>query len=124
MLFAWHMTPVAPWQDERWLARCAKPAAKCVCAHDHERVRVAWRVCRDLPRGTRTQPSLVPVVKTDPQCSSRCRFSTKRDSTALVAVTYDRGSKVRLIAHRVFTPTPGDPINFGGHHRGHIARVA
>ena len=39
--------------------------------------------------------------------------STKRDSTALVAVTFDRKSKcVRLVAHKVFTPTPGDPIDF------------
>jgi phage terminase large subunit-like protein len=39
--------------------------------------------------------------------------STKRDSTALVAVAYDREAKcVRLVAHRIFTPTPGDPINF------------
>jgi hypothetical protein len=39
--------------------------------------------------------------------------SVKRDSTALVAVTCDRKTKVvRLIAHRIFTPTPGDPIDF------------
>jgi hypothetical protein len=39
--------------------------------------------------------------------------STKRDSTALVAVTFDRAAKcVRLVAHKVFTPTPGDPIDF------------
>jgi phage terminase large subunit-like protein len=39
--------------------------------------------------------------------------SVKRDSTALVAVSCDRKTKVvRLIAHRVFTPTPGDPIDF------------
>jgi len=39
--------------------------------------------------------------------------SVKRDSTALVACTYDKAAKVvRLVTHRVFTPTPGDPINF------------
>ena len=39
--------------------------------------------------------------------------STKRDSPALVAVTFDRAAKcVRLVAHKVFTPTPGDPIDF------------
>ena len=41
------------------------------------------------------------------------RRSTKRDTTALVAVTFDKKSKcVRLVTHRVFTPTPGDPIDF------------
>ena len=44
----------------------------------------------------------------------RCRCqSTKRDSTALVAVTFDKKAQVvRLVQHRVFTPAPGDPINF------------
>ena len=41
--------------------------------------------------------------------------SVKRDSTALVACTYDKKAKcVRLIKHKVFTPTPGDPIDFEG----------
>ena len=48
MLFAWHTEPVAPWQDERWLAemrRSLRPS--CLCAHDPERVRVAGeQVCR------------------------------------------------------------------------------
>ena len=39
--------------------------------------------------------------------------SIKRDSTALVAVTFDKKTQmVRLVQHRVFTPAPGDPINF------------
>ena len=39
--------------------------------------------------------------------------SVKRDTTALCAVTFDKKSScVRLAAHRVFTPTPGDPIDF------------
>ena len=39
--------------------------------------------------------------------------SAKRDTTALCAVTFDKKSTcVRLVAHRVFTPTPGDPIDF------------
>ena len=39
--------------------------------------------------------------------------ASKRDSTALVAVTFDKKTQcVRLVAHRVFTPTPGDPIDF------------
>lgn len=41
--------------------------------------------------------------------------SVKRDSTALVACTYDKKTKcVRLINHKIFTPTPGDPIDFEG----------
>jgi phage terminase large subunit-like protein len=39
--------------------------------------------------------------------------SVKRDSTALVACTYNKRAKcVRLVAHRTFMPTPQDPIDF------------
>src|SRR4029453_14061969 len=39
--------------------------------------------------------------------------SVKRYSAALVAVTFDKKAQmVRLAQHRVFTPAPGDPINF------------
>ena len=117
MLFAWHTEPVAPWQDERWLAemrRSLRPSA--FAAHDPERVRVAGEQVRRSERvgclraafagaGAAGQIAWPIWVGVD--------ASTKRDSTALVAVTFDRKTKcVRLIAHKVFTPTPGDPIDF------------
>jgi hypothetical protein len=43
-LFAWHVAPEAPWQDERWLAemrRSLRPSA-----HDHQRVRVERKPVR------------------------------------------------------------------------------
>ena len=37
----------------------------------------------------------------------------KHDSTAIVAVTFDtKTNKVRLVAHRVFQPTPDQPLDF------------
>jgi len=39
--------------------------------------------------------------------------SVRRDATGLVACTYDRKAKlVRLAAHRVFQPSPDEPLNF------------
>jgi phage terminase large subunit-like protein len=39
----------------------------------------------------------------------------KRDSTALALCSYDKKSKcVRLVAHKTFTPTATDPIDFEG----------
>jgi phage terminase large subunit-like protein len=39
--------------------------------------------------------------------------SVKHDSTAIVAVTWDRkGQRCRLVFHRVFQPTPEEPLNF------------
>ena len=116
MLFAWHTEPVAPWQDERWLAemrRSLRPSAyarmimnEFVSPESKFIDLSAWDACM--------QPSLVPVVK-DRSLSVWVGVdaSTKRDSTALVACTFDRKTScVRLIAHKVFTPTPGDPIDF------------
>ena len=116
MLFAWHTEPVAPWQDERWLAemrRSLRPSAyarmimnEFVSPESKFVDLAAWDSC--------VQPSLVPVVK-DRSLSVWVGVdaSTKRDSTALVACTFDRKTScVRLVAHRVFTPLPGDPINF------------
>jgi hypothetical protein len=39
--------------------------------------------------------------------------SVKRDSTAVVAVTFDvKSQRLRLIAHRVFQPTSAQPLDF------------
>ena len=39
--------------------------------------------------------------------------SIKHDSTAIVAVTWDQKAQhVRLVAHRVFQPTPEEPLDF------------
>ena len=39
--------------------------------------------------------------------------STKRDSTAIVAVTWDdRARKVRLVTHKVFQPSEREPLDF------------
>jgi phage terminase large subunit-like protein len=39
--------------------------------------------------------------------------SVKRDSTAIVVASYDReAKKVRLITHKIFQPSPDDPLDF------------
>ena len=65
MLFAWHTEPVAPWQDERWLAemrRSLRPSAyarmitnEFVSAESRFVDLAAWDAC--------VQPALVPVVQ-------------------------------------------------------------
>jgi phage terminase large subunit-like protein len=114
LLFFWSHVPVAPWQDARWLAEMRKtqrPAAYArmvlneFAAAESAFIDVSqWDAC--------TQASLTPCFDCVPVYVG-VDASTKRDSTALVAVTYDKGSQcVRLVAHQVFTPTPGDPIDF------------
>ena len=116
MLFAWHTLPVAPWQDERWLAemrRSLRPSAyarmitnEFVSSESRFVDLAAWDAC--------VQPAVVPVVQ-DKSLAVWVGVdaSVKRDSTALVAVTFDRGTKcARLVQHKVFTPSPDDPIDF------------
>ena len=60
------------------------------------------------------QPSLTPTLERIPIYVG-VDASTKRDSTALVAVTFDKKTQmVRLVQHRVFTPAPGDPDQLRG----------
>ena len=41
------------------------------------------------------------------------RYEVKRDSTAIVAVTWDRIERnVRLVWHKVFQPSPSEPLDF------------
>jgi phage terminase large subunit-like protein len=116
MLFAWHTEPIAPWQTEAWLAemrRSLRPSAfarmitnEFVATESAFVDLSAWDAC--------VVPSLAPL-REDKQLHvwAGVDASVKRDSTALVLCAYDKKNKcVRLIAHKVFTPTPGDPIDF------------
>ena len=114
MLCAWHREPIAPWQTEAWLAemrRSLRPNAfarmienQFVSAESSFVDMSAWDQC--------VQPSLTPTLERIPIYVG-VDASTKRDSTALVAVSFDKKTQmVRLVQHRVFTPAPGDPINF------------
>jgi phage terminase large subunit-like protein len=112
----WSHTPIAPWQDERWIAqmrRSLRPNQflrmienRFVASESTFVDLAAWDAC--------VNPNLTPVAG-DRQLPVWVGVdaSVKRDSTALVAVTFDKKAQCcRLVQHRVFTPTPGDPIDF------------
>jgi phage terminase large subunit-like protein len=114
MLFAWHTEPIAPWQTEAWLAemrRSLRPSAyaRMICnefvsAESQFVDMAAWDAC--------VRPELTPTLDRLPIYVG-VDASAKRDSTALVAVSFDKKAQmVRLVQHRVFTPAPGDPIDF------------
>ena len=114
ILMFWSHSPVAPWQDERWLAemrRTLRPNAyqrlvlnEFASAESQFVDMSAWDQC--------VQPALMPTLERIPIYVG-VDASTKRDSTALVAVSFDKKAQmVRLVQHRVFTPAPGDPIVF------------
>jgi phage terminase large subunit-like protein len=116
LLIAWHTEPIAPWQTESWLAdmrRSLRPNAflrmiqnQFVTTESTFIDLAWWDACVD-PAATPlvTQRSLPVTVGID--------ASVKRDSTAIVATHWDRQSqKVVLVWHRIFQPTPDDPLDF------------
>jgi phage terminase large subunit-like protein len=116
LLMAWHHEPVAPWQDEKWLAemrRSLRPAqflrmieCRFVTSESPFISLTQWDRCVD--------PDLSPVhIDTSLLIYVGVDASTKHDSSAIVACALDRKAQmVRLIFHRVFQPSPDEPLNF------------
>jgi phage terminase large subunit-like protein len=113
LLMFWSHDVVASWQTPEWveqMRRSLRPNQfarmienRFVSAQSAFVDMEAWDACVRLPGPLHADEGLPVFVGVD--------ASTKRDSTALVAVAY-QGQCVRLVAHKVFTPRPGDPIDF------------
>jgi phage terminase large subunit-like protein len=116
LLMFWSHEPIAPWQDEGWLAemrRSLRPNAflrmienRFVTTETSFIDLAWWDACVD--------PAVSPVVKD----RSRPVYvgidaSVKRDSTAIVVVSWDhKQQKARLLWHRIFQPSPSEPLDF------------
>ena len=116
LLMFWSHGPIAPWQDERWLAemrRSLRPNAyarmieNCFVSSESTFVDMSWYdQC--------VMPTAKPVVA-DPELPIWVGIdaSVKHDSSAVVATTWDKKSQVvRLIFHRIYQPAPDDPLDF------------
>jgi hypothetical protein len=116
LLMFWSHTPIAPWQTEAWLTdmRRSLPPNQYLRMVENRWVTTEssfvdlewWDACVDVNNGRAiADRALAAWIGVD--------ASVKRDSTALVAVTFDPpAQKVRLITHRVFQPSPDDPLDF------------
>jgi phage terminase large subunit-like protein len=116
LLMFWSHVPVAPWQTEAWLAemrRTLRPNQflrmienRFVTTESSFVDMEDWDACVD--------PAVTPLVA-DPALPVHVGLdaSVKRDSTAIVAVTWDKAAnKVRLVFHRVFQPSAKAPLDF------------
>jgi phage terminase large subunit-like protein len=116
VLMAWHHEPIAPWQTENWLTEMRRSLRPNQYLRMIEKRFVTtessfidldwWDACVD--------PKITPVV-TDRSLPIWVGVdaSVKRDSTAIVAVTWDEtNQKVRVVAHRVFQPSADQPLDF------------
>jgi phage terminase large subunit-like protein len=112
LLMFWTHDPVAPWQTDAWLAqmrRTLRPNQylRIFVSTESPFIEMAWfDACVDpSARALVSDPSLPIYVGID--------ASTKHDSTAVVACAWDRkAGKARLIWHRIFQPSPDEPLNF------------
>ena len=116
ILMYWTHACQAPWQAEAWLAemrRSLRPNQylrmienRFVTSESSFIEMAAWDRCVD-PRATPllTDKELPIWVGVD--------ASIKHDSTAIVAVTWDKKNQLaRLVYHRVFQPSPEQPLDF------------
>ena len=125
LLFFWSHTPIAPWQTDDWLAQMRRSLRPLQYQRMVENRWVGsesafidlekWDQCTDPNSRPITVDRNLPVfIGVD--------ASVKRDSTALVAVTYDAiQQQVKLVNHAIFQPQPGSADRFRGHGRTHVA---
>lgn len=116
LLMAWHHEPVAPWQTQEWLEEMRRSLRPNQYARMIENrfvmsetsfIELAqWDRIVDQGAGhVINNPALPIYVGVD--------ASHKHDSTAIVAVTFDhRAQQVRLATHKIFQPSPDDPLDF------------
>jgi hypothetical protein len=116
MLMAWHHEPVAPWQTPEWIEQMHVQMRPNAFLRMIENRFVSsesafvdldwWDACVD-PQATQAfaDKNLPVWVGVD--------ASVKHDSTAIVAVTWDKKTnKVRLVSHRIFQPSANQPLDF------------
>jgi hypothetical protein len=116
LLMFWSHKPVAPWQTDAWLAdmrRSLRPNQflrmienRFVTTESSFIDLAWWDACVDQAvTPVAADRTLAVYVGVD--------ASVKRDSTAIVAVAWDgKAKKVKLIWHRVFQPSPDEPLDF------------
>ncbi len=116
MLFFWSHKPIAPWQTKAWLSQMREQHRANAYLRQIENrwvstessfVEMEWYdACVDANARPVAASAALPVwVGVD--------ASVKRDSTAIVAATFDSDAKkVRLVWHKVFQPSAKDPLDF------------
>jgi phage terminase large subunit-like protein len=116
ILMFWSHDPIAPWQTQAWIEtmRLSLPPSQFLRMIENRFVTsestfidmATWDRCIDDRLGhTISDRDLSVWVGLD--------ASIKHDSTAIVAVTWDqKAQQVRLVTHRIFQPTPEEPLDF------------
>jgi phage terminase large subunit-like protein len=118
MLMAWHREPIAPWQTADWVEQMRatlRPNAFLRMIQNQWVSSEGSFIELDVYDAC-VHPAARPIVA-DRSLSIDVGIdaSTKRDSTAIVWVAWDKARKAaQLVGHRIFQPTPERPLDFEG----------
>ena len=116
ILMAWHHEPIAPWQDEKWLAEMRRSLRPNQYLRMIENRFVSTDgVFIEMPIYDHcVSPQMAPINRNRAlPVYVGVDASVKHDSTAIVAVTWnDEAQAVRLVYHRTFQPSPSEPLDF------------
>jgi phage terminase large subunit-like protein len=116
LLMFWSHVPVAPWQTEAWLTemrRSLRPNQylrmienRFVTTESSFIDMLWWDACVNPVATPLAVDTMLPVwIGVD--------ASVKRDSTAIVVVTFDwTAQRVVLVGHRIFQPSAKEPLDF------------
>jgi phage terminase large subunit-like protein len=116
LLMFWSHQPIAPWQTDQWLTemrRSLRPNQylrmienRFVTSESTFIALADWDAC--------VVSELSPILKKPSlQVCIGVDASVKHDSTAIVAVNWDHANaRGRLVTHRIFQPSPDDPLDF------------
>ena len=116
MITFWSHKPVAPWQDADWEKRMRRERASAYQRECLNEFAVSsaqfidmskWDKCVDEnARPLPSAPHLPVFIGVD--------AGWLHDATAITVVYFDEAAQVvRLVYHRIFQPTPDQPLDFG-----------
>src|SRR5262249_30279269 len=116
LLMFWSHEPVAPWQAPEWIEQMRRSLRPNQFLRMIEnRFVTSESTFIDMAWWDRcTDPKVTPVAA-DRMLAIYVGVdaSVKRDSRAIVWVTWDRKlKKVRLVGHRIFQPSASEPLDF------------
>jgi hypothetical protein len=116
MLMHWSHTPLHHWQDDKWLAQMRRelPANQYLRMVEN-RFTSSEAAFIIMSRWDQIIRPELGHIATDlfRDVFVGIDASTKRDSTAIVVVSFDRNTQmVRLCTHRIFQPGQSEPLDF------------
>jgi phage terminase large subunit-like protein len=116
LLCFWSHEPVAPWQTPEWIEQMRGSLRPNAFLRMIENRFVSGESAFVDPEwfDRCVDPSATPLLADQNlPIFIGVDASTKRDSTAIVAVSFSRdANKVRVVSHKIFQPTKAEPLNF------------